>query len=381
MNLPTLYHKGKNGEMRQWRCWAEGDTIHTEHGLVGGQLQISSKRCIAKNVGKKNETSVIEQALSEAKSLHANKLERKYSLTQEEAQSPLLLPMLAKTYDEKKHKAPYYCQPKLDGVRCLARWENGKVALYSRAGKLYSVKHISDELENILGKDDIFDGELYIHGMHLQSQISLIKKPQAESKQIKYWVYDMPVVNGDENLTFNERQQAIDRAFGNYYEPYLQGMTFEELKAWRPELDDRLVLVEVDTYWAETEEDMKFYLKQFIEDEFEGLMIRYAGSSYLWGYRSNELVKVKLWQDEEFIVLEVKDGRGKMEGHAIMVCQNNVADNTFDVVPEATMEERKYMFEHANEFIGRKYTVKFFDRSEDELKPRFATGLAFREDI
>ena len=100
--LPILYHKGKNGELRQWRCWSDGATLFTEHGTVNGVLQTSSKVCTPKNVGKKNHTSAEEQANSEAQSLYTFKLERKYSLTKEEAQLPSLLPMLAHKYDEKK---------------------------------------------------------------------------------------------------------------------------------------------------------------------------------------------------------------------------------------------------------------------------------------
>jgi hypothetical protein len=38
------------------------------------------------------------------------------------------------------------------------------------------------------------------------------------------------------------------------------------------------------------------------------------------------------------------------------------------------------MFENGDSYIGRKYTVKFFDRTDNGL-PRDPIGLAFREDI
>ena len=38
-----------------------------------------------------------------------------------ETKSEIFRPMLAKSFDKDKHnKYPYMCQPKLDGVRCVA---------------------------------------------------------------------------------------------------------------------------------------------------------------------------------------------------------------------------------------------------------------------
>jgi DNA ligase-1 len=375
--LNTLYHKGKNGELRQWRTWAEGDTICTEYGVVDGVLQTSRKKCTPKNVGKKNATTPEEQALAEVQALYTFKLERKYSASPEEAQMPLLLPMLAGKYDAKKHKGCYLGQPKLDGVRCTARWEGDSVVLYSRQGKVYDVKHISDELATFMGKDDVFDGELYIHGMPLQSIISLVKKPKEGSEHIKYWVYDMPVVDGNDDLPFIDRHASIDKVFGDYYEKYYSKMTSEEVLDWEPETDDNVSIVEVGTYWCE---DVEFYLKHFLSEGYEGLMLREPNSKYLWGYRSNDLLKVKIFQDSEFLVLDVIEGEGKMVGHAVVVCQNDLTDATFKVAPKATMETRKEIYDNKSDYIGRKYTVKYFDRTED-LIPRFPVGLAFREDV
>lgn len=363
--FPTLYHKGKSGELRQWRTWADGDTMYTEHGVIDGALQISSKQCVGKNSGRSNETSPEEQAVAEATSAHKFKLERKYSLTPAEADLPLLLPMLAHVYDPKKHKGKYYVQPKLDGVRCIARWENDQVVLYSRQGKIYNVKHISDELATFMNKDDVFDGELYIHGMPLQSQISLVKKPQDNSTQVEYWIYDAPVIEGNDNVPFNKRFAYLLELWKKHNDP---------VKTWKK------IAFTQTKYIGDNTNSIKTLQEKFISEGYEGLMLRGVDSEYLWGYRSSELLKVKTFQDAEFVVIGMKEGDGKMKGHAICICQNDLADNTFDAVPKTTMEERKYMYEHQDEFIGRKYTVKFFDRSLD-LKPRFGVGLAFRDDV
>jgi DNA ligase-1 len=376
--FPTLYHKAKGGELRQWRTWADGDCLYTEHGMVGGVLQESCKKCVAKNVGKKNATTPETQAVFESEALHKFKLERKYSLTPEEAQMPLMLPMLAHKYDKKKHNGAYFIQPKLDGVRCIARWEGNDVVLYSRQGKVYDVKHISEELKNVLGKDDVFDGELYIHGMQLQSQISLVKKPQPNSLKIKYWVYDMPVVNGNDGLGYNYRQQALGKIFDDYYEAFLKDFSIEALSNWNPAYDHRTYLVEVDTYYLDDTKLVNECLEKFIGEGFEGAILRGVNSEYLWGYRSDELLKVKTFQDSEFKIVDIIDGTGKMAGHAIFVCQNDLTNSTFKAVPKMTMEMRADIWKNRLDYIGKSVTVSFFDRTEDSI-PRFPVAVALRD--
>jgi DNA ligase-1 len=376
--FPILYHKGKNGEMRQWRCWADNGVLYTEHGMVGGALQTSSVQCVPKNTGKKNATTSEEQAIEEAKSLHKFKLDRKYSLTKEEAKEQSLLPMLAHKFDQKKHRGSYFMQPKLDGVRCIARWEGDKVVLYSRSGKVYDVKHISDELATFMGKDDVFDGELYIHGMPLQSQISLIKKPKPESVQIKYWVYDIPVVNGVDDLDYQDRWTESDRIFGDYYDRFFEGMTADEIIDFHPAKHDSVCIVEVDTYLINDLSEIKTDLANFVEDGFEGAILRHPESKYLWGYRSDGLLKVKEFQDAEFKVVDVIEGVGKMVGCAIFICQNDINGSTFKAVPKMTMEQRADIYRNKDKFIGYDVTVKFFDRTEDGV-PRFPVAIAVRD--
>jgi DNA ligase-1 len=356
-HLQTLYHKGKNGELRQWRVFTENDTVFTEHGLVDGALQISSKKCTPKNVGKKNATTAQTQAIAEAESMFTFKLERKYALSPEEAQLPLLLPMLAGKYDAKKHNGYFYCQPKLDGVRCIARWEGDCVVLYSRQGKVYDVKHISDQLKDVLGKDDVFDGEIYIHGMSLQSMISLVKKPQSDSLLLEYHIYDYPVINGNEDYSTEERLTSLSK-INVANKNNLKIVSGQELGC--------------------DKHSIGLWQSKYLASGYEGLMLREKDSKYLWGYRSNDLLKVKTFQDAEFEIVDVIEGEGKMVGHGIMICKNDLSDATFKVVPKTTMEVRKEIFDNKSNYIGKKYTVKYFDRTED-LIPRFPVGIAVRD--
>lgn len=359
MKLPILYHKAKGGDLRQWRVWHENDTIFTEYGQVGGKLQTSSKKAVAKNVGRSNETSPEEQARLEAESLWRFKVERKYSETKEDAQEELTLPMLAHKYeDKKKHVTfPAWVQPKLDGVRCLASRSaahNHKILLTSRSGKLYSMPTVEKQLETWLPGDMILDGELYCHGMSCQTVTSYVKKWKPGSEKIIYNVYDVPVVNGCDTLIATERLAAL-----------------------RDELIESENIQRVRT-WAVTDHDMMMQrYGEFVQEGYEGAILRLPHGQYLWGYRSSELLKVKEFQDAEFKVLSAKTGRGKMDNGIIWICRNDINDEEFDCTMKITMDERRAMYAAHKKYIGKKLTVKFFDRTDDGV-PRFPIGIAFR---
>ncbi|MHA2064820.1 MAG: hypothetical protein ACXABY_10640, partial [Candidatus Thorarchaeota archaeon] len=95
MTLEPLYHIDKNGNVRIWKVFAIDDTIQTEYGVMGGKMQLASKVAEAKCVGTKAETTPEEQAIKEAEAMWKHRLDRKYSLTPEDARLPSELPMLA----------------------------------------------------------------------------------------------------------------------------------------------------------------------------------------------------------------------------------------------------------------------------------------------
>jgi ATP-dependent DNA ligase len=139
---PTLYHEGKKGEIRVWILSVNGDTCSTEYGTLNGQMQINKWVCTPKNEGKKNATTSEQQAIIEAEAKYTFQLERKYSTSINTAKQTLFLPMLAHDFAKKKKNLiyPVHVQPKLDGVRALARWEGNTVVLVSRSGKPYNVQ-------------------------------------------------------------------------------------------------------------------------------------------------------------------------------------------------------------------------------------------------
>ena len=212
----TLYGLTKTGKEYQWRIYVvhnEDDTgtIHIQRGLVDGKQHVSTETILTgKNLGKVNATTAIGQAIFNAESKRNKKLDDGYDYTIEGSRKKfdnLLKPMLAQSFEKhgKKLRYPCFTQPKLDGIRCLARRTGDTVTLYSRKGKVLDlVPHINEALLGLLEDGDCADGELYTYGWDFQRIVSAIKKTSEDTPGIQYWIYDLPNMK-DKDQPFSER--------------------------------------------------------------------------------------------------------------------------------------------------------------------------------
>jgi DNA ligase-1 len=358
--LETLYHQGKTGAIVQWDIWTEGADICTEYGQIGGKMQTSRKTATPKNVGRANATSADEQAILEATAMHKKRLDAKYSLTIEDAKKEVFLPMLAGSFDKRKDKVTYPVdvQPKLDGVRCLAYWDGDSVKLMSRGGKQWNCcQHIIDELEQVLPKGMVLDGELYIHGSTFQEITKLVKKLRPESVNVEFHVYDVPRA-GDwcGNGGWDNRKNVLNDFHGNH--GYCKSVKV------------------VRTDFAAHEEDVYELQSEYLEEGYEGAIVRESDGEYKFGYRSNKLLKVKNFMDEEYLIAGFTTGVGRFEGSVVWVCMTEDGQS-FKVVPQGTMEERQETYKNADKYIGEHLKVKFFELTDDGI-PRFPVGLGIR---
>jgi len=360
--LETLYHQGKTGAIVQWDIWTEGADICTEYGQIGGKMQNARKTATPKNVGRANATSADEQAILEATAMHKKRLDGKYSLTIEDAKKEVFLPMLAGDFEKRKDKVTYPVdvQPKLDGVRCLAYWDGDSVKLMSRGGKQWECcQHIIDELEEVLPKGMVLDGELYIHGKTFQEITKLVKKLRPESVEIDYYIYDIPKVNNEDAGEWKDRRLLLE-------DIHLH-------------ISKHLVITDTET--VDNEQEVYKLQSEYLEEGYEGAIVREKDGEYKFGYRSNKLLKVKNFMDEEYEIVNYTTGVGRFDGCIIWICQTNkgiLGDETyFKVVPQGTMEERQEAYQNADEHIGDYLKVKFFELTDDNI-PRFPVGLGIR---
>lgn len=363
-NWPTLYTKSRTGQLRGWRVSAVGNQVIAEHGVLDGATVISKRTVTGKNIGRSNETTPEQQAFLEAEADYTFKLTRKYSLTPEAAQDVVPLPMLAKDFKKAKNiQYPVDVQPKLDGVRAIARWEGDQVVLISRGGKTWTaVPHINKALETILPKDSEFDGELYVHGKPFQWITSRAKKAHADSIEIEYHVYDMPTVNGGDSLPWRERRTAL--------------LTMRDTTRRFP---TPIIFVPTVTSAKQLVDVLH---DEFVKDGYEGAIVRLPEGTYEYGHRSGSLLKLKQFNDEEFVIIGAKAGEGVEHDLVIWECKNDTTEASFYTRPKGTHEDRRKLLANAASYFGEKLKVKFFGRTDDGL-PRFpiAEGIRVEEDM
>jgi DNA ligase-1 len=368
--LPTLYKKTSTGATQMWQIEVEDSTIVTTYGQVEGKLQVSRDVITeGKNIGRSNETSPAEQALSEAQSQWEKKLKNKgYVQTIEAAVAGEsdaafvaggIVPMLAHSFDKQGHKITYpaFTQPKLDGHRCIAMVTDGVVTLWTRSRKpITGVPHIVTALEAMdLPDGTVLDGELYNHDYRdrFEELTSFIKRPKPKPghEVVQYHVYDM----------------VTDRSFS---------LRHVDLLALQRALPEQSPIVVVDTILVADEAGAMEAFNNYIEQGYEGSMLRNADSLYV-NKRSYDLQKVKSQLDDEWVVVDVESGRGKMDGLAIFVCALP-SGRTFRVKMKGALADLRKYVDDPSLAVGRELTVQYQNFTADGV-PRFPIGLRFRD--
>jgi DNA ligase-1 len=366
--FPTLYKKSSTGKIQQWTISVADTTITTVHGQVNGKLQETSDVISeGKNIGKKNETTAAQQAEAEAQSKYEKQLKKGYVTTMDDATNDRvdelieggIIPMLAHKYSEQAHKIKYpaFVQPKLDGIRCIAIVKDGVATLWSRTRKpITSCPHIVQELEAAFENQDIvLDGELYNHEMKADFEkiVSLVRQeePGEGHEIVQYHVYDTV---SDE--AFKNRYAQLHRLFCMF--------EFYSLK---------LVQTEV----AKTEDDVMLFFDKYRAQGYEGAMMRNIESLYA-NKRSYDLQKVKEFDDAEYPIIGIEEGRGKLAGHAIFICKTEEGKEFLAKMKGETSQLKRF-FEDAKLWEGKKLTVQYQGLTGKEKVPRFPVGVAIRD--
>ncbi len=189
---------------------------------------------------------------------------------------------LSNVYKEGVNLEEYLVSEKLDGAR--AYW-NGR-QLLSRQGNTY---HAPAWFTAGFPEQPL-DGELWIAHNSFEQLMSIIRdtKPTNSWRKVRYMVFDIPL----QHKTFTERMEKLETLFADISSPYIHLIKQSPI-AGHDALMEQL---------AET-----------VNAGGEGLMLRKMDSFYSAG-RSNDLLKVKNWQDAEAVVIAHIPGKGKYTG-------------------------------------------------------------------
>lgn len=371
----TLYKRDKNNKLRFWKLQAvkidDKFWIDINYGQDGGKI-VENKKEIkeGKNKGKKNETSTEQQCILICDKTFKDKIEKEGYIDRKEdniKKDIKFSPMLADTWNpqSKINKKidivfPCYCQPKLDGIRCLTYIKNEKTVNQSRQLKYFkNLDHINNELIEIF-KDFpnlVLDGELYNHDISFNQIAGIVKKEHLKDVDrknllnIQYHVYDCFFIS--EEHTFSERLKFL--------------LSLKKLK----------YINIVRTYVCESKEELiNNHHRSFIECNYEGTILRNQNSKYEFN-RSKNLQKYKSFIDNEFEIVGYKEGSGHDAETVIWKCKTN-DDKFFDVRPKGTVQERKELLKNAELCIGKMLTIRYQELSEFGI-PRFPVGIIIRD--
>ena len=365
MTFPILYALSSNGKAKEWEIKVRHNedktcTIVRKFGYIDGKMQTSEKHITSgKNIGKKNETSIEEQALNESKSLWVKQVQKGYSESLETKQQ-VPLPMLAHDYTKrgKDIKLPCFVQPKLDGVRMIAVKTNSGINLYSRNGKeIHHMEHIVKDLNNVLPDDPnvYIDGELFTFDLKFEEISGLCrtsKKLDNNRFKIKFHVFDIfDLSKPDENNDSRMKKLC--------------------------ELQSTSNITIVRTTSIKNTGQIQEMHDKFVEDGYEGLILRNIQGKYSPNYRSKDLQKLKAFQDKEYEICGGHEGQGEDVGTVIFQCKD-INDNKFYVRPRGTREIRKEYWTNLATYVGKKLSVRYQNMTEYGV-PRFGVGIAIRD--
>ena len=255
-------------------------------------------------------------------------------------------PMLAYPVSDKpiNYDNKISMQPKLDGVRCLIQYDNSEVKAYSRTGKEWkNIDHILFNLKPwfALNPDVILDGELYNHDLKndFEKIISLVRKTKPteedrlESAQyVEFHCYDII----DETKTFEERNTFIEQAVPRNH-----------------------CIKHVPTNLVFRDDDSKVYHRRNLDNGYEGSILR-TNDTYKCG-RSWNLRKFKDFSDDEALLLDWVEGKGKRKGTIGKFMAQDSEGNIFGM---PVMDNFKYLqdnFEEMKTWVGQLATFTYFE--------------------
>ena len=328
------------------------DDLKTNEGSSISKITQSAYVTIeGKNIGRSNETTPSQQAISEINSTFKTNKDKGYREIGEADDKSFVLPMLAYPLGDKIHTIdfPLTVQPKFDGIRCLTDGEN----MWSRRGKSFDNKIVA-HLNNVVCGDFIVDGELILpEGFALQDTVSAAKKYRDNlSPKLLYRIYD--IVAPD--LCYTERYKLCKKIVADTNNPQV---------------------ILAPAHVIETHEEIYPLHEKFVSEGWEGTMLRLHGHGYKINQRTNQLLKLKDFLEEEFKVVNVIDGKGKFVGASIFLCETPEG-KIFETSPIGTMEYRKELFQKKHEVIGTYWTVRFQAYTKDKI-PQFGRAINQRE--
>ena len=284
-----------------------------------------------------------------------------------------ILGMLAKTFDNENNKlfkkvSMYLGQWKINGLRCYisAYKEEGmfgeiRLQFQSREGTIwnslkaleyYLLTVIPDYFLNKMVEEHyVLDGEIYLPGYSV-NEINHFVKDQScvQNKQLQYWCYDLAI----EDYTANERKNIL---LNNFLSRKARFANKTE------HLNNKEKFLILPTYCIGSEAQAFSFRNSFIDDGFEGLILRNPNEEYQFGKRNSAMIKHKKSTDGKFQIVDIKPEGVKRPDIPLFICKNDINSAEFECHVGGTLDYQRECLKRKDELIGKYMYVEYGERS------------------
>ena len=252
--------------------------------------------------------------------------------------------LLANVYRDDVDLDQYWVSEKLDGVRA---WWDGE-GLVSRSGNRFNVPPWF--IEHFPPVQ--LDGELWMGRGAFERLSGAVRRQvpdDAQWREIRFMVFDLP----SSPATFDGRLQRLREMFEAIESP-------------------RIALVE--QFRVAGHDELMDVLHRVVAGGGEGLMLHRGGSLYTAG-RSDDLLKLKLYEDAEAVVVGHLPGKGRLAGMLGALVVETPHGQRFRLGTGFSDEERR-----APPPLGATVTYRYYGKTRRGV-PRFASFLRIRNEM
>ena len=272
----------------------------------------------------------------------------------------------------------WYSSEKYDGYRARYMGEEPEKIFLSRQQKLF----IAPEWFKEAMPDVNLDGELWVGRDNFQDMgVVRQKKPDVDGwRTIKYVVYDLP----DVQKPFSERLKLLKQIVRKNQARW----NTHRKKLGEPFSSFPCPLVFTEQTKITSFKQLETIYQDIISKGGEGIMLKHPSSVYE-DKRSNYMLKYKPSFDEEAIIIDYKEGKGKYKGMlGGFVCKPLINKDTYHIIDKD--EHHEFSISGMDDEVRENYkeshpigTIISYEHSGKTKvgKPRFARYVRSRDDI
>ena len=274
---------------------------------------------------------------------------------------------LANKYDDKTKKKVdlkkdvWYVSRKLDGVRCLIVVdEKGKAKSFSRAGKqFHTLSLVEKEIENLGIKNVVYDGEMCVVDKNGDEDFQSIMKEIGRKDHV--------IQNGLFQVFDFIPYRMFSKGYGDSGNFCQRIFSLQKLLTNKNlKFVDFLEQIPISSF-----QELEAIASTASSKGWEGIMLR--KNDLYKGKRSNDILKVKTFFDEEYVVKDMQTGplryikEGK-EIEEVMLSGISILHkgNIVKVGSGFTIDQRKHYLKHPEEIIGKTITVQYFEETKNQ---------------